>query len=546
MKFISKRRVAVNVSSLAMTMLAVSACSQPVGEQDPTNSLTESRSPIIQTEMGKVAGSTTAGVDKFIGIPYAAPPVGKLRWQAPEPHQSWNDVRSATSYGPPCTQSASDDEDNNSDEDCLYLNIYRPTTEPEKPRPVLFWIHGGGLMNGSGSEYDGTLLAKVNDIIVVTVNYRLGVFGFLNIPELSDSGTANYGLLDQQAAMRWTHDNISSFGGDPNRVTIAGESGGGHAVCAQLASPSAAGLFDGAIIQSGGCPSHTMAEAAADGEVFATSAGCPDVANMATCLRTKSTSVLLEASKGFGGILTGPLPVAGGPELPLAPDAAVKSGRISNVPILIGATHDEVRAWASPHAEDTEGEYEAEIRREFGTLADEVLARYPFAAYPSPHTAAYALGAVWTDSSVFYGLGGCQYRELAEQFADQQPQTFFYQFDDVNAPTSGRGLPGLEVGAAHATELPYLWPSVADGSLVSQFTPNQRGLSQTMVRFWGAFVKNSDPNTSEDANWPKLAEGQLMSLQSDGSHSISDAQYSADHNCGFWNSNDYGWLTINP
>lgn len=446
------RSVIPRMLVVAASLIVLTAVTSPVPASAGLGSLT------VSTDKGVVAGAEADGVDRFLGIPYAAPPVDGLRWQPPAPAAGWSGVRSATSYGSRCLQSTTDRGPGMS-EDCLYLNVHVPARPADHPLPVLFWIHGGGFMNGSGDLYDGSLLARTNDVVVVTINYRLGAFGFLGVPGLSQQGAGNYGLLDQEAALRWTQRNIGAFGGDPGRVTIAGESAGGHSVCSLLASPPARGLFDGAIIQSGGCPSLTVEQANAKGESYAAIAGCPDPATRVSCLRAKPASDLLAASSDFGGILTGPLPVSGVPELPVAPAVAVRSGRSANVPMLIGATRDEVRQWALPFANATEEQYERAIRQEFGTNADAVLARYPYRAYASPYNAAYALGAAWTDSSVFYGLGGCQYQSLARQFATAQPRTFFYEFDDPHPPPTAilrpASTPALHTPANSATSGPW-------------------------------------------------------------------------------------------
>jgi carboxylesterase type B len=526
-----RRGIAAFVSLVALTAVVL-----------PASASAASLSLTVATDRGLVEGRAKEGVDQFLGIPYAAPPVGDLRWQPPAPAAAWSGVRSATNYGSRCPQSGADAAPGMS-EDCLSINVYTPPRKTGGPLPVMFWIHGGGFTSGAGDLYDGSTLARTNNMVVVTINYRLGVFGFLDVPGMSKQGGGNYGLLDQQAALRWTQRNIAGFGGDPGRVTIAGESAGGHSVCALLASPPAQGLFDKAIIQSGGCPSLTVAQATSRGETYASGAGCPDPATRVTCLRAKSSAELLAAGTNFGGILTGPLPVAGVPELPTPPDAAVRSGQFNNVPLLIGTTHDEVRQWALPFAKATEQQYEQAIRQEYGRNADDVLARYPYSAYPNNYTAAYALGAVWTDSSVFYGLGGCQYQSLAGQFAAHQPRIFFYEFDDEHPPPPGTTPPGFDPGASHATELPYLWPMPASSSL----TPAQQELSQEMVRYWGAFVTNADPTAGGQAHWPSYRSDKMMSLlPGDQSHAVPTVEYSAQHQCALWNRISYDWLSTNP
>nr|WP_237500188.1 carboxylesterase family protein [Streptomyces sp. SID8379] len=326
----------------------------------------------VTTDKGRVTGASADGVDRFFGIPYAAPPVGSRRWQPPAPAGAWTATRQATSPSPHCLQFRGDTGAGMS-EDCLYLNVYAPSHRTNRPLPVMFWIHGGGFSSGAGETADASRIAEANDVVVVTINYRLGVFGFLDLPGLSKQGAGDYGLLDLEAALRWTQRNIGAFGGDASRVTVGGQSAGGHSVCALLASPPARGLFSGAIIQSGGCPSHTAEQAVARGKKYATAASCSDT----SCLRAKPANELLATSGGFvGGVLSGPLPVSGGPELPLPPSEAVRTGKAANVPLLIGHTRDEVRSWSLPFARATKTQYERAVRIEFGAQAGTVLAHY--------------------------------------------------------------------------------------------------------------------------------------------------------------------------
>ncbi|MBO1330494.1 carboxylesterase/lipase family protein [Streptomyces sp. VRA16 Mangrove soil] len=500
------------------------------------------RSLTVATDKGLVAGATAADVDRFYGIPYAAPPVGTGRWQPPAPAAAWTGTRSATSSGPRCLQNGSNTNPGMS-EDCLYLNVYTPAKRTDRPLPVMFWIHGGGFSSGSGDTQDGSLIARTNNVVVVTINYRLGVFGFLDLPGLSKQGAGNYGLLDQEAALRWTQRNIGAFGGDASRVTIGGLSAGGHSVCALMSSPSARGLFSGAIIQSGGCPSYTVEQAVARGKKYATAAGCSATAPDLACLRNKPASELQSAAKDFiGGILSGPLPTAGTPELPVAPLEAVRTGRTANVPLLIGHTRDEIRSWARPFANATKDQYEKAVRIEFGDEADAVLAHYPFSAYGDAYTGAYAFGALWGDSSAFYGLGGCQYLSLTAQFSKRQPRTYYYEFNDPHPPTGGSSSSGFDAGASHGSEFPYLMPSSATSALL---TPAQQQLSSEMVRYWGSFVKHGNPAAPGLAAWPLFRAGRFMSLLPGGeSQALKTGVYEARRQCAFWNSIDYDWLPL--
>ncbi|MDH6214874.1 carboxylesterase/lipase family protein [Streptomyces pseudovenezuelae] len=529
MRSVVRRELAALVSLLALLTLvsAVPSSAAP-------------RSLTVATDKGAVAGATAGGVDRFLGMPYAAPPVGAGRWQPPA--SAWSGARSATSYGSRCPQ-ASTGTGPGMSEDCLYLNVYTSERRTDRPLPVLFWIHGGGFSGGAGDLYDGSRIAKTDNVVVVTVNYRLGVFGFLDVPGLSRQGAGNYDLLDQEAALRWTQRNIGAFGGDSGRVTIAGESAGGHSVCALLSSPPARGLFAGAIIQSGGCPSLTVAQATAKGEDYAAAAGCSVPATSVSCLRAEPTDQLMAAGGGFtGGIRSGPLPVSGVPELPLAPGVAVRTGRIHHVPLLIGSTRDEVRQWALPFANATKEQYERAVGLEFGAQADAVLAHYPYSAYDSPYAAAYAISALW-DSSVFYGLGGCQYQNLTARFAARQPRTYFYEFDDPHPPTLATTPAGFDSGAPHADELGYLRPLDTSKSL----TPGQQRLSTAMVRYWGSFVKHASPTTAGLAAWPSYNSGRYMSLlPGDDSRALKSAVYANRHQCSFWNGISYDGLTTNP
>jgi carboxylesterase type B len=257
---------------------------------------------IVRTDKGLIEGKYAEGVDQFLGIPYAAPPTGALRWAAPQPAASWHGVRPATSYGGRCAQLASGNGPRVDNENCLFLNVYAPSGGRPSGRwpggqklPVLVMIHGGGLTTGAGDQHDGSLIVTTDHIIVVSINYRLGPFGFLDVPGLgTDAATANgnFGLLDQEAALRWVQRNIAAFGGDPAKVTIDGESADGWSVCALLTSPPARGLFRGAIMQSGSCASQSPAAAQATGLAFAKQAGCSDAATVAACLRAKPEQTL--------------------------------------------------------------------------------------------------------------------------------------------------------------------------------------------------------------------------------------------------------------
>jgi carboxylesterase type B len=254
--------------------------------------------------------SADGRVANFLGIPYAAPPVGALRWRPPQPAAAWTGVHAADHYGSVCAQPLSGDGPASISEDCLYINVQRPALGDRRQRlPVYVYVHGGGLTRGSGSYFNMDKIVRETGVIGVTFNYRLGVFGFLAHPGLdAEQGeSGNYGLLDQQAALRWLRRNVAVFGGDPSRVTVGGESAGGWAVCAHLVSPGSHGLFAQAMIQSGSCQTEAVDQADAIGSGFAVNAGCSDVdpATAVACLRALPAATLVddERSLGFSPLL---------------------------------------------------------------------------------------------------------------------------------------------------------------------------------------------------------------------------------------------------
>ncbi len=525
-------RLAAAAAAAAATLLGLT---RPAAAQaGPTSGL------VVRTDRGLVQGKPAEGTDQWLGIPYAAPPAGALRWAAPQPAPHWAGIRPATSYGGRCAQLASGNGPRVDNEDCLYLNVFTPPGAARRGGrghglPVLFMIHGGGLTSGAGDQHDGSLIVRTDHIIVVSINYRLGPFGFLSLPGLGRSAltaSGNFGLLDQEAALRWVRRNIAAFGGDPAQVTIDGESAGGWSVCALLTSPLARGLFRGAIMQSGSCATQTRATAQAASLAFAKQAGCPDARTAAACLRALPEPILLNASASYQPLFT-----SGGPELPVPAGQAVAAGRYNRVPLLIGTNHNEGRTFAQGFTGLTQQQAAQLITAEFGARAPAILARYPWDSYPSPYTAAYQIGDIWTDSGFVTGIGGCPEQNLAAQFA-ATTRTYFYQFDDLHAPGLNRDHPGYQWGAGHAMELAYLWPSFNNGySLYDLLTPAQLELSRQMVRYWGAFTATGAPEASGQPRWPGYASGQLMSLRPGGqTRTIPAGTFAAEHQCRFWDS----------
>lgn len=485
--------------------------------------------PVVTTDEGEVRGARVDGVDGFLGIPYAAPPVGALRWQPPAPAAPWTGVRDATAYGARCAALASTNGARSESEDCLFVNVQRPTgATPSSSLPVYVFIHGGGLVNGSSNQASGDKIVRETNAVVVSMNYRLGVFGFLGLPSLAARGVGNDGFLDQQAALRWVQRNIAAFGGDATRVTLGGESAGGFSVCGHMVAQSSRGLFARAMMQSGGCPSRPVAATEADSRAFAGAVGC--TTERIACLRRASAATLLDASAGFSPTLTdgvAPFPV------PLV--TATARGDIARVPMVIGSNRDEGRTFFQGYVGADRAQYTAFVRSTFGANAPAVLARYPWPATSDRFTAAYLTGAIATDSGLFAGIGGCGTLDTAQTFARTVP-VWMYEFDARRGP----GLvpiPGYVWGAGHAAELAYLFPSFDNGTPIAPtFDAGERQLSRDMIQFWGGFVYGGSPQAPGRAAWPQLTtSSQVLSLRPAGqSTTISLTSYRGQHQCGFW------------
>jgi carboxylesterase type B len=363
------------------------------------------------------------------------------------------------------------------------------------------------------------------------MNYRLGVLGFLGHPQLTarQGESGNYGLMDQQAALRWVQENIAAFGGDPARVTIGGESAGGWSVCSHLVAPGSRDLFAGAMIQSGSCPSRSQDAADAEGEVVAQAVGCAQLASAVACLRGTPVGELIDAP-----IPIVP-PVAGTPFLPVAPREAVRRGDLADVPVVVGATRDEGRTFMAGSIGWTGEQYETWVRDAFAGDADAVLARYPWPADADEFTGAYLSGAIVTDAGLAFGIGGCANRALTRDLAAHVP-TWAYEF----AARTGPGLqpiPGYEWGAGHAAELAYLFPSFDNGvPIAPTFDAGEQQLAAEMKQYWGAFVRQGDPGVPGQADWPSYdAEQVVLSLQPAGrSAAVPDAAVAEEHQCAFW------------
>lgn len=484
---------------------------------------------VVHTPAGAMRGLVAADYRLFQGIPYAAPPVGSLRWQPPQPAARWSGMLDATKPGPQCVQDA---RRGKISENCLTLNVWAPMSGHSDKRPVMVWIHGGGFVNGSADIYNARWLAAKGNILVVTINYRLGALGFLAHPALDQSDVVgNYGLADQQAALRWVRDNIAAFGGDPAKVTIAGESAGGMAVCDHLVAPGSVGLFRAAIIQSAPCQAQADLAAAQHASVkYAASVGCSDPATAQRCLLDLAPTDLARPPWytyiGDSDALTSP--VTGTAALPMAPVPAFSAGRAAKVPVLIGVNHDEFTMFAAlrylkRHHGVTAAEYPSVLTDIFGADGRAVLARYPPDRYGGDVSLAYS--AAVTD-----GVFACVADRMAVALSRSAP-VYAYEFDDPNAPAPDnlRRAP-FPVGASHALELRYLFKVGGAPPL----DPAQRALSDQMIAYWSQFVTSGEPKVANQPGWPPLRgdHAPWMSLRPDGSRIMTTFEES--HQCPFW------------
>ncbi|WP_148668016.1 carboxylesterase/lipase family protein [Streptomyces sp. WAC05950] len=487
--------------------------------------------PTVAVAQGALRGQARDGAEEFLGVPYAAPPVGTGRLRAPRPPARWHGVREAIRPAPACLQFSPFGlaDPQAVSEDCLYLDVYRPrTARPGARLPVILWMHGGAYSQGTGTQFGGRTMAELTGSVVVSINYRLGELGYLALPELSrENGlrSGSFGLMDQVEALRWTRENIAAFGGDPGSVTISGQSAGSGSVCALLAAPSAAGLFHRAVLQSGPCTllgTPDLAAAEAHARSFAAKAGCSVPAEAAVCLRGASGAALIEAAR----TLPTPGPASGDGLLPAAPARAIGSGAWNKVPVLIGSTRSEARFFvALTQPRLTAEEYAAQVLAGYGTAGPEVLARYPVAEHGSPYL---ALSALMTDSTF-----ACHTAWTAQLFASQVP-TFVYEFDDPRSPTlAGARVPGLDESNAHSAELAYLHDfTMGERPL----TPVQVALGNRMKRYWGAFARFGAPVVPGQAVWPPTgtgtSSGTVLTLHPSATRTTTS--FGADHQCAFW------------
>ena len=462
----------------------------------------------VRTIYGELQGTVVGSARQFLGIAYAQPPIGALRWQAPREPGLWSGTRDATAFSKRCAQLAAPEYAGSVDEDCLYLNVWTPLPErtPAAPLPVMIWIHGGGHVNGSASEpepsgsgalYSGQFLAERQHVVVVSINYRLGVFGFFAHPDLEAEGNSgNQGLLDQRMAMQWVKYNITAFGGDAGNVTIFGDDAGAVDVCLHGASSMTAGLFHRAIAQSGGCTAEmrTQDEAAAMAMAVTSELGCPPTGGLA-CLRRKSavdlmaspavTSRSTDDATGFG-------PEVDGQFLRQPPRDMFGARDRARVPYMFGSNTDEGTRMTPEVTLATEDAYVAALTAQFGSLGAVIEFYYqlPLFTEARPNPAQAGLARAIGDFRVV-----CPTVDSALRLATLSTPTYLYNFDiPVPDDPSGRYL-----GATHGAEV----ASVFGTSPV--FTAETRAASDRIQRYWTNFARTGDPNGGADLRWPVVS-----------------------------------------
>lgn len=482
--------------------------------------------PEVHTLQGALRGRfDVAGVAVFQGIPYAAPPVGDLRWKPPQPPAAWDGTRDAATAPHSCMQvnwgwNAHDAQDES--EDCLYLNIATPSLHPAHPLPVLFWIHGGANYNGSGRYARGQTLTQ-HGVVLVSINYRLGVFGFLALPALTAESphhsSGNYALLDQIAALAWVRDNIAQFGGDPANVTIAGQSAGAIDVGMLLVTPASSGLFTKTIAESGGpiAPApilKSLADGETVGQSFAAEAGATAGPGQLAALRKMPAADILEAAHRYTapdreGVPTheGPAPVIDGWVLPVQPAAAIRDGASHNVPLLIGNNIEEftfsrssvIQANAPPDPPDA---LRRAIQQNFGQEGPAAIDAYGLAHSDAP-PADPQLGSAGTQMMTDT-LFRCPARIAGDWLAHRGRIVWVYQFE--------RPLPGSgSTATRHSGELPYVfgWAQYyGTGVMGAAYGPDDAMLSLQMQGYWTNFAKTGNPNGSNLPSWPLFTPGE--------------------------------------
>jgi len=471
---------------------------------------------IVKTKNGLLQGITEAsGIHSFKGVPFAQPPVGNLRWQEPQAPKNWEGVRKADHFGPQAMQPhIYADMIFRSDgvsEDCLYLNVWTPAKTVNEKLPVLVYFYGGGFLAGDGSEYryDGESMAK-RGIVAVTVNYRLGIFGFFAHPELSKAsgyhGSGNYGLMDQHAALLWVQQNIAAFGGDPGKVTIGGESAGAMSVCAQVASPLSKGLFRAAIAESGslmgGLAPTPLAKAEQNGVAFMER---NKIASL-TDLRNMPAEQLMKLGGRFSVDVDGYL-------LPDQPLAIFEAGKQMHVSLLAGwnSSEADVHGFLGNNVPITVADYQKAVQKAYAGHADEVLKLYPAA-----NDAEVAQVATDLATDRFMGYATWKFGDLQSKTGGGVP-VYRYFFKRQRPNTTG-------FGAVHSAEIEYALGNLSTNK-VYPWTADDYQISETMQSYFANFIKSGDPNGKGLPAWHRIPERMNIDVKSESTPDKNNNRY---------------------
>lgn len=488
---------------------------------------------IVQLHSGPVSGRSESGVMEYLGIPYAAPPVGELRWKAPEDVAHWKQVRECTKFGPSCPQPNQKDNYKYS-EDCLYLNVWTPAESADEKLPVMVWIHGGAFNFGSSSlpEYHGRNLA-LKGVVVVTVNYRLGPLGFLVHPLLSEESpngvSGNYGLMDQIHALKWVRKNIAQFGGDPHNITIFGQSAGSRSVALQMISPLSEGLFHRAIAQSGGpiigseylSPvfNGDMAAVKEMGVKLSGKLNCDKEKDILGAMRKKSADEIVAAADCRTGLFEEGLffaPVFDGYVLPLNPQTAYTGGMQHDVPIITGSVLNEGNLYLANETDITTNKYQYFMESRFNSNLEEAIKMFP------AKTDQEVPGAV--DEVITAGANAYPARLIARCMEKKKSGAYLYQFTRRPDTKMARKL-----GVFHGVDLAYVFGNMgrSDGYNETDFA-----LCETIMAYWVNFAKTGDPNGGNLPKWPLYSRETDLNMEFGDTVTINKNLYRAK--CDFF------------
>ncbi len=522
---------------------------------------------LVQTRSGPVCGVTANGQTSYLGIPYAAPPVGKLRWRPPQPVHPSTSTYQATQRGAACPTPGyppGSPPQAGTSEDCLNLEVEKPANVgPGQRLPVMFEIHGGGFL-GEALTDNGSNFVRTGPVIYVYIRYRLGILGFL-ADKAFGPHSGDYGLQDQQAALRWVKRNIARFGGNPHNVTIFGESAGGASVCDQVASPTAKGLFQQGISISGfynfnvntiwwpaDCKSKLKTEAQGQkmGAEFAAKVGCGNAADVAACLRAVPVNTLLENAgqleNPFAGGAIGP--IVNGTTLPMSAAQAFKTGHVNKVKLMIGVGRDEFNGGIYTNSPghtvvaNTPAQYRQLVRQQFGSLAATVMRLYPLRRFPAP-APFIAYRTIMADA-----FSVCTALVSDARLAKYIP-VYAYQDDDSDSPTPvGQSLPvGQSPGAGQTPAAATQPPLGAFHSAINHLAhdppvaldPNQAALQNQVLAEWTGFARTGNPTVPYTPLWTRYNTrgGPVMSLVPAGDSTLTPTRtINQEHNCGFWDA----------